>query len=188
MQRRSLIPFLTVGLLGLLAAGGAVVGGVVMAPTGTDLRVHNAAGETVRANTVRGAYTETSLRGESINFTYHAPDRVTAYYSGPVKGVSHAPQSATGAAAQQVLSPVKELQTLSGFHSHGSVYLVSETVKKLVAPSQRTAVTGTVRAVATVATGYVVRVQEHILATQGGQRITDHIDYRLDRVDDWVRR
>ncbi|MGH9089475.1 MAG: hypothetical protein ACRDYZ_15435 [Acidimicrobiales bacterium] len=187
MQRRFLLPHLILGVLSLLAAGAAISSVLVWAPTGTDLAVHNAAGAVLHATTVVGKYTQTTLRGETINFAYHAPDRVTAHFSGPVKGVSHAPQSTTGAAAKNVLSPVSELTTLKGFNGHGSLYLVAETIKQLVAPTQRAAITGTFRAVATVTTGYVVRVQEHIAAKQGGRQITDHIDYRLNRVDGWTR-
>lgn len=172
----------------MLAAGAAISSVLVWAPTGTDLAVHNASGQTLNAGVVSGAYTETTLRGETIDFTYRAPDEVTAHFTGPVKGVNHSPQSTTGAAAQNVLSPIRELQTLTGFSGRGSIYLVSETIKHLVAPAERSSVTGSLRAVATVATGYVVRVQEHISATQGGRHITDHIDYRLDRIDSWTRR
>lgn len=187
MQRRFLLPHLILGVLTVLAAAAAISAVFVWAPTGTDLAVHNAAGAVLHATTVAGQYTETTLRGETIDFTYHAPDRVTAHFSGPVKGVNHAPQSTTGAAAQNVLSPVRELTTLTGFNGHGSTYLVSETIKQLVAPAQRQALTGTLRAVATVTTGYVVRLQEHIAAKQGGRQITDHIDYRLNRIDGWTR-
>lgn len=186
MQRRRLYPHLVLAVMTVLAIG-AVILGVVMSPNGTDLAVHNAAGETLRAGTVSGSYTTSTLRGESIEFVYRSPDTVIAHFSGPVKGVNHAPQTTKGATAANVLSPVKELQTVTGFTGHGSVYLASETIKKLVAPAVRSSVTGTLRAVATVATGYVVRVQEHISATQGGRKINQLLDYRLTRVDGWPR-
>jgi hypothetical protein len=186
MRRRTLYPHLVLAVMTLLAIGAAILG-FEWAPNSTDLAVHNAAGETLKAQTVAGTYTTSTLHGESIQFLFKAPSTVTAHFTGPVKGVNHKAQTTTGAAAANVLSPVRELGTVSGFTGHGSVYLASETIKNLVTPTVRSSVSGTLRAVATVATGYVVRVQEHISATQGGRHINQLLDYRLNRVDAWNR-
>lgn len=181
-----MIPYLIVGVLGLLAAGAAISGILVWAPTGTDLKVHNAAGETALAGGVSGRLTQTTQRGrQQIAFTFQAPDQVTAHLVGP--GVNHAPRSITGPTAQSFLSPVLELQTLTGFTGSGTLYSVSKTIKQLLTPAQRASVSGTFRTVATVTTGFVVRVQEHISATKGSQTVTEHVDYRLNRVDGWTR-
>lgn len=188
--RRNLLPLLFVGLLGLLAAGAAVLAGAFEAPSTVDLTVHNAAGETLGASTVKGTYTSSTLGGDTLHFRYQSPDRVTAYFSGPAGQLSHRPQTATGPTASQVLLPIKQLEQFDGFRAHGSVYVLTESIKQLVPPADRSRVRGTIRASATLATGYVVRVQEHISGTetQGGhtRRIADLMDYRLSRVDAWT--
>ena len=189
-QARNVFPFVLVGLLGLLAAGAAILAGVFQSPSTVDLVVHNAAGETVGASTVRGTYTATTLAGDTLHFSYRSPDEVTAYFSGPSGQLSHRPQSATGPTASQVLLPVRQLQQLHGFTDHGPSYVLTESLKDLVAPSQRPLVRGTFRATVRIETGYVVRVQEDLagVETQSGHArpVTSHADYRLSRVDGWT--
>lgn len=186
---RNVVPLILVGILGLLAAGAAILAGVFQSPATTDLVVHNAAGETAGASTVRGTYTATTLAGDTLHFVYQSPDRVTTYFSGPSGQLNHRPQSATGPTAVRVLLPVTQLQQLDGFTASGSSYVITKPFKDLVARSLRHQVRGTFRATVTVATGYVVRLQEDLagVETRGGhaQQIASHADYRLSQVDGW---
>ena len=186
MVRRFIVPFLLVGVLGLLALGAAIYGFETQ-PTTTDLKIHNAAGETVRAQSLSGTITESTVPGAKILFTYDAPATLTARVRGP--GQSNAPRTTTGPTAQQALSPVAGLERLKGFTDQGSVYLQSQPLD-LVTPSAGATIKGSVRTVATVATGYVVQVQEHLAATatQAGKRsrVTRHLNYRLHRINSWT--
>lgn len=186
---RNVVPALLVGLLGLLAAGAAILAGVFQSPDTTDLVVHNAAGETVGASTVRGTYTATTLAGDTFHFFYRSPDQVTTFFSGPSGQLSHKPQTATGPTATDVLVPVRKLQQFHGFTASGPSYVITKPFKDLVKRSLRHQVRGTFRATVTVATGYVVRLREDLagVETLGGHahHIASHADYRLSQIDGW---
>jgi hypothetical protein len=184
-MRRFPLAFLLVGVMGLLAAGGAVLG-AFQAPTGVDLAVHNSAGETLLASQVVGAYTTSQLAGAVVSFSFTAPHHVTEKLIS-TSGKVEQHQSVTGSRATQVLAPLRTLLSINAFSAHGAYYDYIQSARSLVAPSQRAAVSGTVTTQVQLQGGYVVDIFERVNATQGTQHITETADYRLSRVDGWTR-
>lgn len=179
------MPFLVLGVLTLLVVAAAILG-VVQAPTGTDLSVHNAVNQTLTAERVTGNFTQSGTPG-TVHFTFVAPDHVTAYLAEPNKGASQAPRSSTGPSAKNVLEPVMTLGTLSGFRGNGAKFVISKPIAALETGKPDPSLTGSFRAIATVATGYVVRVREDIAVAKGGRQFSEQIDYKIQRVDGWTR-
>lgn len=183
-MRRFPLAFLLVGLLGLLAAGGAVLG-AFQAPTGTDLTIHNDASQTLSAKHITGSYTASNFAGAVIAFDYR-PGQATEVARGAT-GKVKAHRTVHGTAAQSVLQPVRALLTITSFTAHNGVYESAQPAAHLLPPGQRAGVTGTYRTAVELAGGYVVRVQVSIDAVQHGQHITEATDYRLTRIDGWRR-
>ena len=184
-MRRIPLAFLILGLLTLLAAGGGVLG-ALQAPTGTDLAVHNGAGETLLASTVVGSYTTSQLNGVVVSFRFSAPDsvkEVATSATGKVEGR----RSVTGSQASGVLDPVRQLLSLQAFSPHGSLYQSVQPASVLVAPATRKRVSGTYRTRVELQSGYVVAVFVRIDASEAGQRIVETVQYRLSKVDSWKR-
>jgi hypothetical protein len=184
-MRRFPFAFLLVGLLGLLAAGGAVLG-AFQAPTGTNLAVHNDAGETLLAEHLSGSYSSTATSGTVISFRFTSPDRLYEVARGP-SGTVEGKRTVTGASANAVLGPLRQLLSIPQYSAKGSTYHSSEPASVLVPPAQRQFVTGTYRTTVELAGGYVVGVVERIDASEHGQHIVDEVTYRLDQVDSWTR-
>lgn len=178
--------FLLVGLLGLLAAGGLVLG-TVQSPTPTDLLVHNGAGETLAANRIVGTYTSSNLRGDVIDFVFTAPGSATEVAktsSGTVAG--H--RTVGGATAVAVLQPVQALLSLHRFTEHGGAYRSTKPAADLVPQAQRSQVTGTYVVQVRLEGGYVVQVNFRLDARDRGQHLVETLDYRLTRVGSWAAR
>ncbi len=184
-MRRTPVSFLLLGLLTLLAAGGAVLG-ALQAPTGTDLAVRNGAGETLLAERVTGSYTTSQLNGVVVSFDFRAPDFASEKATGP-HGKVEGRRSLTGPQAAGVLEPVRELLSLPEFSAHGSLYQSTLPASTLVPVATRARVTGTYRTRVQLEGGYVVAVFVRIDASEGAQHIVETVDYRLSRVDGWTR-
>lgn len=188
-MRRVPLAFVLVGVVGILTAGAAVLG-AFEAPTGNDLTVHNGAGETLQANRVEGSYTDSTLGGTVVSFVFRAPDHVSEVAvssTGKVEGK----RRISGPQASSVLGPVKKLLSITKFSANGSYFDNTQPASVLVAPSQRSGVTGTYRTRVVVQGGYVVSIDLRIDATvdSNGQRqhISETVRYRLSRVDSWKR-
>lgn len=183
-MRRFPLAFLLVGLLGLLAGGGAVLG-AFEAPTGADLAVHNGAGETLSANRIIGSYTASYFGGAVVSFDYDAgtATEVARAKTGSVKGR----RTVGGATAQTVLEPLQVLLAIPTFTVHDGVYRSDQKASVLVPAGQRSGVTGTYRTTVQLTGGYVVTVRLAINAVERGRHITETIDYRLTSIDGWKR-
>lgn len=184
-MRRFPLAFVLVGVMSLLAAGGAVLG-AFEAPTGVDLAVHNGAGETLQASRVVGAYTSSQLSGSVISFSFTAPDHLTEKLIG-TSGKIEQHQKVTGSRATDVLAPVRALMSIDAFSAHGAYFDNTQPARNLVAPSQRAAVSGTFTTKVQLQDGYVVDIFDHVDVKQGTQHITETASYRLSRVDAWTR-
>ena len=184
-MRRFPLAFFLVGVMGLLAVGGALLG-AFQAPTGVDLAVHNSAGETLLASRVVGAYTSSQLAGSVVSFSFTAPDHVTEKLIG-TSGKVEQHQNVTGSTAVQVLAPLRSLLSIDAFSAHGAYYDNTQSARSLVPPSQRAAVSGTVTTQVQLQGGYVVDIFDHVDVKEGTQHITQTADYRLSRVDGWTR-
>ena len=182
---RNPLAFVLVGVMSLLAAGGAVLG-ILQAPTPDDLTVHNGAGETLAASNVEGRYSATNLGRDVIAFRYAAPDRVTEVALGP-SGAVKARRTLVGPTAVGVLSPLRQVLAESHFRTLGRTYVSLLPVAAIVPASQRALVTGTYRTTVDIASGYVVEVDIAITATEAGQHISERADFRLTRVGSWRR-
>ncbi len=183
--RRFPLAFVLVGVLGLLAAGGAVLG-AFQAPTGTDLAVHNGAAQTLLADRVTGSYTTSQFTGTVISFDFRAPDRSTETARGPT-GKVEGHRTVTGAPATGVLGPVRRLLDIANFSTQGAYYSSTQPASVLVPAATRAKVTGTYRTLVQLETGYVVAVLVRIHANDGTQHVTETMNYRLSRVDGWTR-
>lgn len=181
-MRRFPFAFLLVGALGLLAAGGAILG-AFEAPTGTDLAVHNGAGETLEANKVVGIYTASNLK-DIVTFVFTAPDHATEVAK-TAGGTVQGRRTVEGATAVGILQPVRALLSLQPFTQHGAVYRVREPAADLVPAYQRSAVSGVYSADVRIAGGYVVRVDYKLDAVEGGQPVKETLHYRLTEVGSW---
>ena len=183
--RRFPLAFLLVGLLGLLAAGGAVLG-AFEAPTGADLAVHDGASATLQAGRVTGTYTTSSNPGVKISFAFRAPDHLAEVAHGP-SGKLEGSRHVSGSQASGVLGPVNRLLSLDHFSVRGSYYDRTEPAKSLVSPAARAQVTGTYRTQVQLDGGYVVAVLISIHASKGSQHFDETQSYRLSRVGAWSR-
>ncbi len=184
-MRRFPLALVLVGALGLLAAGGAVLG-AFQAPTGTDLAVHNGAGQTLLATRVVGSYTSSELPGTTVKFDFTAPDHLVekaVEKSGKVEGR----RTVSGSEATGVLTPVRNLLSIRGFSVHGAYYENTQPAANLVTPAERPDVTGTYRTRVELESGYVVGVFIRINAAEGTERVAETVDYRLSRIDGWMR-
>jgi hypothetical protein len=184
--RRFPLALLLVGLLGLLAAGGVVLG-LVQSPTPTDLLVHNGAGETLSATRIVGTYTSSNLRGDVIDFVFTAPadaTEVAKTASGAVAGR----RTVGGPTAIAVLQPVQALLSLHRFTEHGGAYMSTKPAADLVPPSQRAHVSGTYVVQVRLEGGYVVQVDFRLDAKDRGQRVLETLVYHLTQVGPWAGR
>ena len=184
-MRRLPLSFVLLGVLALLAVGGAVLG-AFQAPTGTDLAVHNGAGETLLAGHVVGNYTTSQLKGVTVSFDFRAPDRVHEVATGPT-GKVQGRRNVTGTQASTVLDPVRQLLSLQSFSPHGSLYESVQPASILVPPATRQRVRGTFQTRVQLQGGFVVAVFVRIAASEGPQHIVETVKYRLSRVDGWKR-
>ncbi|MGH8989658.1 MAG: hypothetical protein ACRDXC_13870 [Acidimicrobiales bacterium] len=183
-MRRFPLAVLLVGVMSLLAAGGAVLG-AFQAPTGVDLAVHNAAGETLLADRVVGAYTTTQLAGTVISFDYTAPDHLSVEAVG-TSGKVEERQKVTGAKATSVLAPLQDVLSLEGFTPRGSYYDHTKTARRPASSSQ-VALSETAHTQVQLAGGYVVAILRSIDVKEGSHHLTETADFRLLRVDGWSR-
>jgi len=183
--RRIPIAFLLVGLLGLLAAGGAVLG-AFEAPAGADLAVHDGANQTLLADHVEGDYTSSQYAGLVISFDFVAPDHASEVATGP-NGQAEGHRRLNGAAASGLLDPVRRLLSLGNFSTRGDYYDSTEPASVLFAKPTRPHVTGTFRTLVQVETGYVVAVVLQVQAKDGTRQVAQSVDYRLLRVGTWTR-
>jgi hypothetical protein len=183
--RRLPLAIVLVGVMGLLAAGGAVLG-AFQAPTGVDLAVHNGAGETLLARQVVGAFTSSQLAGTVISFDFTAPDHVTEKAIG-LSGKVEEQQKVAGSRASEVLDPVRALLSVKAFSVHGSYYDHTQPARDFVPPAERADVSGTYSVRVQLEGGYVVSIFERVDMKEGSQPITQTADYRLSRVDGWTR-
>lgn len=182
-MRRFPLAFLLLGLLSVLAAGAAVLG-AFQAPTGADLTVHNGAGQTLAANRVAGHYTTSELGTDVIWFVYLAPGKANEV-ARDAQGTVKARRTVTGSEAVGVLQPIRQLLSITNFTQHGQVYVSTRSVATLVPSSQRSLVSGSYRTTVEVANGFVVDVSLAISATEAGQHLSEHLDYRLTRIGSW---
>jgi len=182
--RRFPLALLLVGLMGLLAAGGVLLG-IFQSPTGTDLAVHNGIGETLEATQVVGTYTTSNLSGV-VSFDFVAPDHVIEKAIGTT-GKVKAHRDVTGPEASTVLEPVHNLLSIHSFTADGGYYDNTQPARNLVAPAQRAAVTGTYSTRVELRSGYVVAILLRIDAKDGSEPIKETVDYRLSRVGVWTR-
>jgi hypothetical protein len=182
-MRRFPLAFVLVGVLALLAAGGALLG-AFEAPTGADVAVHDAATDTLAASPLDGHYTASYLGADVVRFEFVAPDHATEVAGGP-RGAVKARRSVSGSTATGILEPVHVLLTISGFIAHGSTYQGTKTLRDLVPASERAGVSGVYRTTVEVADGYVVGVDVDIAATEEGRRISERVSYHLTRIGSW---
>jgi hypothetical protein len=183
--RRFPLAFVLVGLLGLLAAGGAVLG-AFEAPTGSNLAVHNGANQTLLAARVKGSYTTSQYTGLVISFDYRAPDHSSEVARGP-GGKVEGRRSVTGGQAISVLGPVRQLLGITNFSLQGAYYSSAQPASVLVPAATRAKVTGTYQTRVQLETGYVVAVFVRIDAHDGTQHVLETMDYELSRVGGWIR-
>lgn len=172
-------------MLGLLVAGGAVLG-VAEAPAGADLAVHDGATQTLGASRVDGSYTTSQYQGLVLSFDFQAPDHALEVARGPGGQVEGRRQLA-GAAASGLLGPVRRLLGIGNFSSQGAYFASTLPASVLVAPATRARVSGTYRTLVEVKTGYVVAVLLKIDAVEGSQHLAESLDYHLTRVGGWTR-
>ncbi len=184
-MRRFPLSFLLVGLLGLLAAGGAVLG-AVQAPTGTDLAVHNAATATLTAARLTGTYTASNLNGDIVSFVYKAPGIATEVARTP-QGVVKGRRSVQGRTATGLLAPIQDLLGITTFTAKGGAFVSKEPAYVLASGSQRSKVSGTYRSVVHLDAGYVVSVLLTLNAVDQGQHIVATVHVRLTSVGSWSR-
>ncbi len=184
VRRFPLAPLL-VGVVVLLAAGGALLG-AFQAPTGTDLAVHNGVGETLQANRVVGTYKTSAAPGTVVSFDYTAPDHIAEEAVG-ADGHVEGRRDVTTPEASEVLGPVRELLSVGSFAPRGGYYESTQPASELVTPAERAAVSGTYRARVQLESGYVVAVSLRIDARDGSQRIDETVEYTLSRVGGWTR-
>lgn len=184
MRRASVVPFLILSLLVVLAAGAAVLG-YSQAPASGDLAVHNGAGETLAASSLTAVYTSTSSN-EVVRIRFRAPDSVTeTLVKGGPAGSRLRVATATGARALAALDPVRRLLDVTGFTAQGPSYVGVESIGSLVPASEAHLVSGSIRYSATVTAGYVVDVVEHdVVVTPGGTE-TGGGRYRIVRIGSW---
>jgi hypothetical protein len=182
--RRFPLAFLLVGLMSVLAAGGAVLG-VFQAPTGADLSVHNAAGETLEATRIVGSYTTSREPDTTISFVFTAPNHVlikALAHTGKVEARENVTTQASG-----VLSPLRHLLSINAFSVHGSYYQYTEPASKVLRPSLRSEVSGTYTWRVELEGGYVVGIFLHFDAKVESQHVTETEGFRLSRIDGWIR-
>jgi hypothetical protein len=147
------------GLLTVLAAG-AVVLGLSEAPATADLLVHNGAVATVGASSLTAVYQD-GTTGRYVRVEYRSPDQTTEYLlkdgpnSAPVQ-TQHVPASE----AKSVLNPFSQLELVTGFKAQGPDFVAVSSATPFLPPAERQAVKGTIRFVASVATGFLVHVVE----------------------------
>lgn len=184
-MRRFPFAFLLVGVLGLLAAGGAVLG-AFQAPAGADLAVHNGAAQTLSAERVVGKYTNSQYNGLVISFDFSAPDRVRETATG-ADGQVQGQRTLGGAQATGILGPVKSLLELGGFSTSGRYFDRTSPASVLFPKATRAKITGTYETLVQVETGFVVSVLLRVDAKEGTHHLVQTFDYRLSRVDAWTR-
>lgn len=184
-MRRFPLAFLLVGLLGLLAAGGAVLG-AFQAPTGTDLAVHNAATATLTAARVAGTYTASNLNGDIVSFVYEAPGKATEVARSP-QGVVKGRRSVQGRTATGILAPILNLLAITTFTAKGGDFVSTEPAALLAPAGQRAKISGTYRSVVHLDAGYVVSVLLTLNALEQGQHIVATVRVRLTSVGNWAR-
>lgn len=171
-------------MLGLLAAGGAVLG-AFQAPTGSDAAVHNGASQTLLSDRVAGTYTASQYGGMVISFAFR-PDHVSEVAHGP-SGQVEGHRKLAGAQASSVLGPVHHLLSIGHFSAKGPYYDSTQPASVLVPSTTRAKVTGTYTTRVQLATGYVVAILIRIDAQDGGRHVGETFDYRLTRVGGWAR-
>lgn len=184
-MRRFPLALVLVGVLALLVAGGALLG-AFQAPTGTDLALHNGAGETLLANHVAGRYTSSGLKGVVVSFDFRAPDHLSEVARGP-NGKVKARRKVSGVVASTILDPIRGLLSIPTFTSHGDVFKSVQPASVLAPASTRSPITGTYRTTAQLEGGYVVAVSLRIDATDGSEHVAESVEYRFTRVDGWSR-
>ena len=182
-MRRFPLAFALVGVMSLLAAGGALLG-VFQAPTGADLSVHNAAGETLEATRIAGSYTTSREPDTTISFVFTAPNHVlikAVGHTGKVEARENVTSQASG-----VLTPLRHLLSINAFSVQGSYYEYTEPAWKLLKPSLRSEVSGTYTWRVQLQGGYVVGVFLHFDAKVESQHVTETEGFRLSRIGDWI--
>lgn len=182
-MRRVPLAFVLLGVMSLLAAG-ALTLGILQSPTGATTFVHNDALATLSAPSVAGQVSEGSRSGGTqvtALFTYTAAARrgTETARSG---SVGPRTRTFTGARAVQLVSPITEILTLSGFSGRGATFVLTATVASIVPARERPLVRGTFSEVVTASGGYVVAVVETYHVIELGHRVDARIDYRLRRI------
>jgi hypothetical protein len=174
MSTRRFLPFMILGTLSLLAAGGLVLG-LVEAPAAAELAVHNATGETLAAGSFTADLTEslnTVASPASLHFSgrmeYSKPDTVRIVRLGPaVAGPSSA--TFTGAQAASFLSALTDLGRFSHFRQHGPTYTASLPVSRLVPAVEARLVHGSSQVAVTIGGNRVTAlVEQVVLITPSG--------------------
>lgn len=167
------MPKLVLGVLTLLAAG-AIVLGLVLAPTTADLTVHNGAGEILLAPSLT-AYYRSVNPPETLRIAYTAPDRLeeTLLSAGPGSKPVRS-RTIKGSRAAAALKPFDQLLTITGFSPVGSHFVAVAPFATFVPSSEAQLVSGSVTFVTTVRGGYTVGVTERsrVKTPNGTQRGT----------------
>lgn len=183
---RRLIPFLVLGVVGVLAAG-ALVLGALQAPAGADLQVHNAAQSTLGASSFSAqlSVAESSNTSPTVHASGHleyiAPDtvRLTGVHGGS------GPRSATlsGADARNYLTPLSDLALFSGFHQRGSVFTASLPMTAFVPADEAHLVRGSYRVAVSVAGQDLSALTSRVLLITPTGTSRETARYVFERID-----
>lgn len=160
--------------------------GALQAPTGTDLAVHNGAGETLQATHIVGRFTTSGNPGIAIAFVFRAPDHLSEEAVSSAGKVENR-QTLNGPEALGALGPLHRVLSLHKFARKGSYYDRTLPASVLVKPATRTKIVGTYQTRVQVEGGYLVTVDVEISARENGQNLVETQDYVLSRVDGWSR-
>jgi hypothetical protein len=170
-------------LIGL--AVGAAVLGLRQAPPAADLALHNAAGETLAAPSLKAVYTSAS-KSEVVGVQFQAPSQATeTLLRGGPAGAPDEVAHISGARALESLSPISALLKVSGFVSNGPTFVGSEPISSLITAAEARQVSGSIRYTVTVKSGYVVKVVEREVVTTPEGSESGGGTYQLLRIGNW---
>ncbi|MHB1584443.1 MAG: hypothetical protein ACYCU7_00965 [Acidimicrobiales bacterium] len=188
MSTRRLLPFLLLGALSLLAAGGLVLG-LVEAPAAAELAVHNATGETLAAGSFTADLTasqSTLASPASLHFSgrleYSKPDTVRIVRLGPaVAGPSSV--TFTGARAAGYLSALTDLGRFSHFRQHGPTYTASLPVSRFVPAVEARLVHGSYQVAVTIGGNRVTALAERVVLITPTGTTRETLRYVFRQID-----
>jgi hypothetical protein len=193
VRRALALPFLLVGVMGLLVVG-ALLLGLFQAPNSTVLYVHNAAGETAAASNFTATYagSESATRSGLPPVGYKlagrldwtAPDEATV--TRHLIGLGSLPPSTSvahvkGSKAQSALQPLTTAQQITNFQRHGSVYVGSQ---YLVGDHGQ--ITESIVDTIRVANGYLVVIDQNVRLASSSAATVTRVTFHFRQIAGWT--